>query len=369
MKPLRDTSIVFVSSRSGHTLSRVERRLLPVMRALVAEGVSVHLVCAPRGPLREPAREAGVTIVKYHLDRWNLALTRSRLRAYMRRYQPAVAVATGYDADIALRWAAHGCTVKVVSVTHCGAWPPRGVGIVGTFVRRRLDRRTRARVDAFVVDCSDLERRMIKSGIPTSHIHLDPPSIDLPTVRRDATAAVELPGEPPRIGYAGAVERSRGLGTLAAAVPDIRREHPDVSVIVAGDGVGRIGLLPAALDGRIALVGHVPSVPAALAALDICVFPSVEPGVPTSLAEAAALGRPIVASDVEGINDLLREGIDALLVQPGSPQALAAAVSSLLDDPAHARALGESARMRMVDHFAATDSIARWLRLMRELGA
>jgi len=367
MRSLRTTTVLFVTGRVGPSLSRVERSWLPLMAALVAEQANVLVVGAPRGPIVAPARALGATIAPYHVDRFNIWITRNRLRAYMKRHEPTVAFGTGYRADVPLRLAARGLPVKVVSATHCGGWPPRGVGPLSTWGRRWMQRRTRGRVDAFAVDCRALADMLEADGVPSGAIHVLPPGIDIAAVRRDVALGTGIPGGAPLVGYAGALERSRGLGTLAAAAPAIRKRVPDVRVIVAGEGPARLGLAAGGPESRVELFGRVPSVPAVLAALDVCVFPSSEPGIPTSLLEAAALGRPIVATDVPGVSEVFENGREIVLVPRGDAAALAGAVCDLLGDPDRARALGEAARLRVIDDYSASAAAARGLALIRAL--
>ena len=369
MRSLQNTTVLFVTGHTGHTLSRVERRWLALMESLLTEGANVLLVTAPRGPLVGPTRALGVTTVPGRVDRFNIWITRNRLRAYLKRHQPSVAFATDYRADIPLRLAARGLPVKVVSATHCGGWPVKGVGAPSTWGRRWMERRTRGRVDAYSVDCASLAEKMAADGIPAGRIRVIPPGINLAAVARDAAVVVDLPDGRPAVGYAGALEHSRGLSTLAAAMPAIRERHPGARGLVAGEGIGRLALLPASLDGRLDLLGRVPSVPAVLSALDVCVFPSSEPGVPTTLLEAAALGRPIVACDVPGIREAFTSGVEVIVVPRGDAAALASAICQLLDEPERARALGQAARLRVIDDYSATAAAREGVRFVRELSA
>ena len=364
---LRDIGVLFVTGRTGLTLSRVERSWLPLMAALIAEGARVHVITAPRGPLIEPARAIGATIAPGRVDRFNIWITRNRLRASLRRLQPAVAFGTDYRADVPLRLAARGLPVKVVSAVHCGGWPVRGFGPLSTWGRRFMAERTYAGVDVFTVDCAALVGPMTASGIPADRIRVMPPGVDIAATSRDAAVVVDLPEGRPRVGYAGALERSRGLGTLAAAAPAIRERYPAASVLIAGEGTARLGLADAGSGGAVDLLGRVASVPAVLAALDVCVFPSSEPGVPTPLLEAAALGRPIVAADVPGIRELFDDGAEIVVVPRGDARALADAVCALLDDPARARALGQAARARVIDDYATAAAARTGIGLVRAL--
>lgn len=367
MRSFQDTAFLFVSSRSADTLGRVERRWLRVMAALLERGATVFLICTPKAALEEPAHKLGVKIAPYKLDKFNLIRTRSRMRKYLKRYRPALAHSTGYEADVLLRWAAKNLPVRVVSSAICGSWPPRGMGAFGTWVRRRLERDSLPRVDAFFADCADLVERVVAFGLPRDRVVLDPPGVSLARVAREAVMSFSAPNGAPLVGYAGALEHSRGLLVLAAAVPALRAVYPDIRVIVAGEGPARARLLPAAADGRIELLGRVESAPAVLAALDACVFPVAEEGTPTSLLEAAALGKPIVASAVHGVADLFDDGTEIALVPPGEASVLAEAILGVLADPAKAAAMGERARLRLVDQYSSTAAVERHLSVYRRL--
>jgi glycosyltransferase involved in cell wall biosynthesis len=369
VSPFRHSTFLFVTSRSSDTLGRVERRWLRVMAALLERGATVMLICTPKAALEDPARALGVTIAPYRLDKLNLVRTRSRLRKYLKRYRPVVAHSTGYEADVLLRWAAKNLPVKVAASAVCGSWPPQGVGSFGTWVRRRLDRDSLPRVDVFFADCSDLVERLVDARLPRDRIVLDPPGVSLSRVIREAAAPFEPPLGHPLIGYAGALEHSRGLLVLVAAVPALRAVYPDITVVVAGEGPARARLLPAFSDGRIELLGRVESVPAVLAALDICVFPVADEGTPTSLLEAAALGKPIVASAVHGIADVFDDSDEIALVTPGEASTLAETILHLLGDPSGSAAMGERARLRVVDQYSSTAAVERHLAVYRKLAA
>ncbi len=369
MNAFHDRTYLFVSSRSAETLGRVERRWLRVMAALVERGATVFLICTPKAVLAAPARGLGVTIAPYRLDKFNLVRTRSRMRKYLKRYRPVVAHSTGYEADVLLRWAAKNLPVKVASSAICGSWPPRGVGAFDSWVRRLLDHGSLSRVDAFFADCDDLAERLTAAGLPRERIVLDPPAVLLSRIARAAAEPFDPPAGRPLVGYAGTLQRSRGLLVLAAAAPALQAVYPDIRIVVAGEGPARARLLPAAADGRIDLLGHVASVPAVLAALDVCVFPADEDGTPTPLLEAAALGKPIVASAVHGISDLFDDGEEIALVPPGEASVLAERILALLADPEAAAAMGERARLRVIDRYSSTAAVERHLDVYQRLVA
>jgi glycosyltransferase involved in cell wall biosynthesis len=100
---------------------------------------------------------------------------------------------------------------------------------------------------------------------------------------------------------------------------------------------------------------------------DLALCPSYQESLPRALLEAMACALPIVASDVDGIPELVRDGREARLVAPGDPAALAAAIRELLADPSRAAALGSAARKRVESEFPLARSTERFEALFDDL--
>lgn len=370
MRGFADVTIVFVSGyRRPGVLGRVDRRFLRVMRALIAEGAGVHLICQVGSPMADAAREMGAEVAPYRLDRVNFLRTRSRVRKYLRRYRPAIVHSTGLEGDLLVRLAAKELDVRIVDSLTCTSRSLDTESPIVRRVARGIDESTRDRVAAFVVDCAEIAEELTAEGVDRERIVVDHPSVDIGEVREAAEPEVKLPHEPGSalVGYAGRVEPSRGLETLAAAAPILELAGHPASVIVAGDGPALAELRRAPFASYVTFLGAVDSVPAVLRALDVCCFPSLEAGVPTTLLEAAALGRPIVAAHVAGVEELFEDGREIALVPPGDPPALAHAVAGLLSAPEEAAEMAERARLRTVDEYSAPASVERHLALYRTL--
>jgi glycosyltransferase involved in cell wall biosynthesis len=101
-------------------------------------------------------------------------------------------------------------------------------------------------------------------------------------------------------------------------------------------------------------------------ACDMMVFPSISDSCPNKVLEAMLAGRAIIASDVGGIPELIRDGIDGILVPPRDGKQLRSAIEMLLNDPQRASALGESARHRVLAEFTAARERAAWMQCYRE---
>jgi len=98
------------------------------------------------------------------------------------------------------------------------------------------------------------------------------------------------------------------------------------------------------MQERIILAGFCPNVPALMHTFDVVCLTSNYEGSPNVILEAMAAGRPVVATRVGGVPELVRDGLTGLLVEPGDADGLAAAVKKLLDDPALAERMGRAAR-------------------------
>jgi len=344
-------------------MGRIERRLLRIIEALIERGAIIHLICTPRHPLATEAATLGAEVAPYHLDKLNFFRTHSRMRKYLQRYHPVLVHSTGLQADLLSRWAAKDIPTAAVNSIACVAWPRRGKGPISTAIRRYLDRSTATDVDLFVVDSDSLQRPLAELGVPADRILLDRPSIDLAEVFAQAEEPFTLPERltGPLVGYAGRMEPARGLEHLVTASAILEASGAIAEVVIAGDGPLLKELQRDNRSSRVRYLGYVPSVPAVLKNLEIAVFPSTGRGVPTALIEAAALARPIVASRVEGIEELFEDGVEIKLVSPGDPRALAHAIADMLANPTTSHEMGERARLRVLDSYSSAASIERHL--------
>ncbi len=146
-------------------------------------------------------------------------------------------------------------------------------------------------------------------------------------------------GERPLVLAVGRLHAQKGFDTLVAAAGRWARRTPPPVVAIAGEGPDRprLAALVAANGSDVRLLGYRADVSGLLAAADVVVLPSQWEGSPLAAQEALAAGRPLVATAVGGVPDLVGDG--AVLVAPDDPAALAAAVAVLLDDPAAGVAL------------------------------
>src|SRR5207244_6408603 len=150
------------------------------------------------------------------------------------------------------------------------------------------------------------------------------------------------------------LEPQKGLDIAVRALPDIRTRHPTAELVVLGEGPQRSDLeeLAANLEVPVHLLGRVPDVAAWLQRADVLVHPARWEGFGLALLEAMLASKPVVATSVSSIPEIVVDGETGVLVPPEDAAALAEAVSCLLDDPARAEALGRAGLERACAEFS-----------------
>jgi phosphatidylinositol alpha-mannosyltransferase len=148
------------------------------------------------------------------------------------------------------------------------------------------------------------------------------------------------------------LEQRKGPQVLLEALPALFRAVPDAHVVIAGDGPLREKLedgVSESLRKNVIFTGHFDEADrlALLSASTVVTLPAIGgESFGITLAEAMAAGRPVVASSIPGYAAVARGGLDAFLVPPGDPDALASGIAEILRDPKRAHALGAAARAR-----------------------
>lgn len=102
---------------------------------------------------------------------------------------------------------------------------------------------------------------------------------------------------------------------------------------------------------------------------DALVVPSLSEGLPTVILEAGRSRIPVVATDIGGIPEIITDQVNGLIVEPGNPQAIAAAVSRLAEDPALAEKLSNNLHRTLLERFSLAKMVAGWQRLYAHGGS
>ncbi|QYG92254.1 glycosyltransferase family 4 protein [Iamia sp. SCSIO 61187] len=263
----------------------------------------------------------------------------------------------------AVGWVVHRLTGLPYSFTAHGSDLHRDRSMLGTKVADA----------AFVVTVSQANRAVILAecgDAVADKVHVVRCGIDPDQLPRRPRSTAGHPG-PVRVCCVGTLHEVKGQATLVDACRLLVDEGRDIMCTLVGDGPDRDALEEraerAGLAGRVRITGRVarPEVVAVLAEADVLVAPSVastdgrREGLPVVVLEAMAVGVPVVASRLSGIPEAVEDEVTGLLVPPGDPGAVAAAIGRVLDDPVAAEARVERAAERVAADFSLDASARR----------
>jgi glycosyltransferase involved in cell wall biosynthesis len=312
----------------------------PGMRGFIEEaneaGIETHVAPRLRGmdrPFGIPAlarslRSMHADIFHAHLS-WPLACTSGLLAA---------------------RFA--GIPVVVATVQLFGAIPRTPT----MAVLRRLHRPL---VDRYVAVSAEIGRKLTDElGVPPRKVRVIPNGIDVADVSRSSDdaalrASLGIGSSTSLVLTAARLEEQKGHRFLIEAAKQV----PDAVFVFAGQGPARRELEALArrngLAGRIRFLGWRVDVPALVSACDVFVLPSLYEGTPLALLEAMAAAKPVIATRIPGISEMVSHGQTGVLVEPADPVALASSIRSLLGDPAERLRLGLAAEQIVRTRFNA----------------
>lgn len=354
----------------------VAEHVLQLATRLPGQGVRVA-VAGPAEAVVYPALDAaGVPYERLPFGRslrpGPYARALRRLRALARSGDHDLIHVHSSKAGAVARVAALGTGVPVVYTPHC--FPFIGPQRARRRVPAAAAEAALARVTAAIVCVCDDERRQglaAHVGPPARlHvIHNGSPPCDPPADADAELAAWAAQG--PTAGCVAALRHQKGVDVLLRAAPRILAGRPDTRLAVIGNGPER-----GALDALHAELGLGERVrffdfraPAArqLAELDVFVLPSRWEAFPIAILEAMACGVPQVATDVGGTAEAVQDGVTGRLCPPDDPEALAAAVGALLDEPGTRAAMATASRARHDERFGVDRMVAATTALYRSL--
>ncbi len=224
---------------------------------------------------------------------------------------------------------------------------------------RLLERRTAGLIHHFVSNSHAAARAMVETeGKAADRIMVIQSGIDASEFARSRPAS---PSESLRVIAVGNLLPCKGHRLLIEAAGILRREGIQCTVSLAGDGPERRGLQKLAerlAAGCVRFLGCRSDVAELLADADVLVQPSLTEGLPTAVMEAMAAGIPVVATEVGGNGELVRDGETGRLVPAASPEALAEALRALAVSPVLRARMGQAGRERIQSHFPLRKMIA-----------
>jgi glycosyltransferase involved in cell wall biosynthesis len=350
--------------------------VLTLARGLDKEKFEVLVASADGGPLVDELRKIGIRHIPIKLGKLAGPSAARALAKVLR--ENAIDVlhthggVAGLHGRLAARKAGTPAVIHTVHGIHYLHYRNPAARLAFILLERRLSRSTDAVIFVSVADMERAARlrlarppkaRLIRNGVQP----IRPDRLRDPAAVRAELGAVGKP----LIVAVSRLHRQKGVSFLLKAVPLVRAEVPQVKVVVAGGGplAERLGaeLKVLRLENNATLLGERKDALNILAAADLFVLPSLWEGLPYVLVEAAALGKPIVATDIDGVREVIRSGANGMLARPRDPASLAASILFLLKDRPFAARLGETARAEIPPQFSIERMISETESLYLEL--
>lgn len=359
-----------------------------LVKALVAAmrfepGVEIHTAALSRGGLMEEEYAAlRIPTRNFEMASWFDWKVVNRLKDWMREREFNVVHTHLVRPDLIGRVAARFCGVPCVVSTEHGvhAWGEKGWGFE-PFVATLYRTTSEHAVDRVVAISQSVREDLIERRIPAEKIAVIPNGIDVtafaPLMPKQRAEMRALLGEEPDrqrrfVAFVGNFIERKGARFFLDALPAVLEQRPDVWPVLIGEGEEEEMLRERArelgLEGRLAFIGKLAQqLPAFLGAIDALVVPSLEEPFGLIAAEAMACLTPVVAFDVDGLREVVQDGVTGFLVPPRSAEGLTDAMLRLLEDDDQRREMGRRARERMKERFNIETQALRYLDLYRDV--
>jgi len=325
--PRDDNPLRLLLAIDSLEMGGAERHVTEVAVALARRGHAVTVACSASGILADRLRQASVDIRVASTRRVKREVSRqyaTGLRRVLRHSRYDVVHAHLFASAAAAAMAVRDAPLLVTEHSQ-GAWR--------SDTERAISRQYLLRADSVVAVSGDVGREIRALGAQRRKV------VELPN------AVPRLPPAPPArrfsdvpvIGFVGRLCEEKGADIFVEVAASIASRRPDARFLMVGDGPLRKQLEARArqwgIDRRLLFTGELADARPLLGQIDVLLVPSRTEGAPLVVLEAVAAGTAIVASQVGGIPEQMRDGDDGLLCRPGDIGGFAAAVNLLLEDP------------------------------------
>jgi glycosyltransferase involved in cell wall biosynthesis len=339
-----------------------QNQVLVTVLGLRSLGHRAMLVAHPNGELRARALEGMELLPLVPVTEMDLSAA-WRLSRALKQLQP----------DVVHAHDPHGVAVAALALSM--STDPVKPPLVAS---RRVDFRIRGnslsrwkyrQVDCFICASEAIRRILLSDGVAPGRAVTVHEGIDLGRVASAAPANIReelwLPHGAPVIGSVAALVPHKGQKHLIEAAALVVRQVPDARFVIAGEGELRSSLEQQikhlGLEKHVLLAGFRPDVLSVHKAFDIFVMSSITEGLGTSILDAMACGRAVVATTAGGIPEVVRDGETGVLVPPRDHEAMAAAIVKLLKDEPLRRRMGAAGLSLANARFSADRMVAETL--------
>lgn len=362
---------------TGRNWGGGQQQVLYLHRGLLERGVPSILVCRKDSPLAEKAAAEPVPSVPMEMRAGFGFQSAARIAKLARLHQAnTLHMHTSYAHSLGLR-AARSLKSDVHKVVSRRVAFPRKPNPFSK--RKYLGRKIR-----YIAISSAVRETLIRLGVLENAISIVYSGINLDRFSRPEIqypqSEIRYPQSeirnqiPPGsfvVGCVGSLVPCKGHAVLIEAIATVAKIVPNILCLIVGEGPERARLESLIrrrhLEEIVILTGQRKEVPQLLSLMNLFVMPSLQEGLGLALLEAMAAGKPVIASNVGGIPEVICDSQTGLLVPPAQPNALAEALIALSRDPARMAALASNARKRVRECFSDKSMVEGTLAVYRSL--
>lgn len=354
-------------------LGGAERSLLDLMGGLDRDRFEPHLACSKEGPLAQVARQFGVTVHAVEMlfggkvsKFFGLIRAALHLRRLIRKQGVDLVhtntLIAGYCGSLAARLAKVPCIWHVRDLDYPEA-----------------AKRVAARVNRIVANSEATARTLANGrdlGKKVSVIYNGIPAVffDQRPAREEVREELKLPQDEALVGMVGRMDPLKGHMEFLNAAKQVLARHDHVTFVIVGDVLFDAGrdrhkgykrvlqnhVRDIGIYGKVVFLGQREDVPRLLSAMDVVVHPSqVVESFGRTVAEAHAAGRPVVASNVGGIPEIVADGVNGYLFEAADTEGMAARILNLLQDPDGAGRMGGRGKQDAIERFTRKGHVER----------
>ena len=356
-----------------------ENHFMTLSRSLDPAGFDQRFACLRRwGPFVTELNERRIPLVEYRVATFrsvNALVQQARFARYVHQHAIQIVHTYSFYGNVfAIPPARLAAPVVVASIRDRGPYL--------TAMQKRVQRHVCRLADRVLVNAEAVKTWLVGDGYDPSNITIIPNGIDVtrfaqPVNRGEVRRSLGVPEDVPLVAVVSRLSRLKGIEDFLHAAAVVGARHQTARFIVVGEPspiknrayldelsalANRLGL-----GNRVIFTGLRSDVPAVLSAVDVSVMPSLNEALSNVLLESMAAGAAVVATDVGGTAEAMTDGENGLLVLPGKPDTMAAAISRLIDDPELTRRLGQAARDTITRRFSLEKMVTATERLYQDL--
>ncbi len=367
--------------RSTSILAGPERYILELARPIQEQGFEMELLALYRrkgalgaiSPVLEEAKGRGLAAQQWGDTTWFSSTIVYRLAQKLREEGFSLVHTHDYKTDLLGLLAARLARVRAVATVHLHDLSTRRLRLY-----RLADLLVLRAFPKVIAVAEALRRELIAAGLPGDRIVTVHNAIDAEAFASDASSRgsklrqqMGIGAQQPVISTVGRLSPQKGLIDFLRSARRVLSTSPNVRFLIIGDGPARQQLWDLShylgIQGAISFLGYQRDIAPFMAMSDVIVMASLWEGFPYVLLEALALARPVVATRVGGIPEIVEDGSSGLLVPPRDPERLAAAILYLLRNPGTAAKLGQQGRERVEREFNVQTMARQTAQVYREV--